>query len=175
MWTGLEPALQMLADVSPRRTTSSLAMLHRLINRHAVPTLEDICSNLESCCDAELKTIDVMCEGKTRLLQQDRAAVEARMEEWTCVAERMTALLDRRVGEDNARLTSDTSIGARGDAEDDDVLPRMKRQRFSEPLEHFSDEASQACMEGLAALAPTWRLLCGHAGAPWLSVETLNL
>jgi hypothetical protein len=110
-----------------------------------------MCSVLEALRDAELEVIDAAYAGKALLLQQDRAAVEARMDEWGRMA---------------ARLPSAGGGGAAAAADVDGNAVAAVGQ----------GEAAHACVEGehaytaaMAALALTWRLRCGHAGAPWPS------
>ena len=123
--------------------------------KHAVRSLEGLdvaaaCTALEGVRDAELAALDTAYAAKARRLQQDRAAVEARVAEWVAVAEHMAALL------------------ADGDPPSADAaLPPAKRHKGLQ-----DEDVQRACAEALAALAQTWRLQCGHAGAPWLRVSS---
>ena len=121
--------------------------------------LEDLCCALEKSCEEELISIDAAYTLKARLLQQDRAAVEDCVAEWVEVAQRMGTLLD-------------SSDDTHGDVEG---APPAKRRSLGMSLSAGPTVVrDQACAEGMRVLGRTWRLRCGHAGAPWLSVESLG-
>ena len=110
--------------VAAHRLAMALFRLRcKLISTDAGPALDA----LERLRDRGMDAIAAAHAAKARLLQHDRAAVEARVAAWACAAGRIA-----------------TAAG---------------------------EGVQRACAEAMAALDQTWVLRCGHAGAPWLSLD----
>ncbi len=78
------------------RLAHALSLVSFLSGKRARPStqaLASACTALEKSCDADIAAIDAGYTAKARRLQQDRATVEARVQEWVHVAERIVALL----------------------------------------------------------------------------------